>query len=389
MLPSKLFLEFETKEVANSEPNCVIIDEPNYNELNYNEPNNNESNNKSNYNEPNNNESNYNKSNYNELNNNEPNNNKSNYNIINEHNYNLINKPINEIDQVINKSLNKKPIDQLLNNEKSIDKSSNNKVIENLFIFASKYLSIKDLLNCRLVNKQFKQLSDNTNSIEKLIIGQPYLEDDDYHWYYNNKLIEEKDRINLKCFRSIKLLSIFNLNKNLKHLKIYDQQLELEDILNFTNLESIEFSRYYHDDRRPIDLNFNNLKILIAHNQKVKLITPKLKKIEFLRMETILFKSNAESIKHLITKNYRSKLIIFKNLEIMELRNSGNRFLNENLLILFKNLKMFKMNLDLNKLNYLDFSIKNFLIRIFKDKIKLKRNFTIYLEGKLVYKSIY
>ena len=36
-------------------------------------------------------------------------------------------------------------------------------------------LSIKDLINCRLVNKKFKEISDNSDHIDRLVIGEPDL----------------------------------------------------------------------------------------------------------------------------------------------------------------------------------------------------------------------
>ena len=170
-------------------------------------------------------------------------------------------------------------------------------------------LSIKDLFNCRLVNKQFKYFSDNTDGINKLIIGQPDYYDD-YYWYYNNKLIEDKDMISLKCFRSIKLLSIFNLDKYLKYLKIYDYELKLEEISNLINLESLELGRYYSNRRNQQIINLNNLKVLVSNEFSVQLNATKLEKIQFDNMKYINLNSNPESIKHLITIDYDNKLEI-------------------------------------------------------------------------------
>ena len=87
-------------------------------------------------------------------------------------------------------------------------------------------LSIQDLFNCRLVNKKFKEFSDHSDGINSLVIGKPNAFDEHY-WYYNNQSIKDKEIISLKCFRLIKSLSIFNLDKYLKYLKIYDRQFEI------------------------------------------------------------------------------------------------------------------------------------------------------------------
>ena len=255
---------------------------------------------------------------------------------------------------------------------------------DDLWPIIFKNLSIQDLITCRLVNKKFKKFISSANLINKLIIGQLNYNNDDLYWYYNNTPIKDEDIISLKCFRSIKSRSIFNLDKYLKYLKINDKEFELEELSNLINLESLEFGSLQLGEKFNYNqqiIHSNNLKVIVCNSidLSIQLNESKLEKIHFHNMNRIKLNGNPESIKHIVTRNYDNRLEIFKNLEIMELEDIS---INENLLIIFKYLKQLKINLTHSDISY-EIIKRNNLIKNLYDKMQLKRELDIYLEGKI------
>lgn len=248
-------------------------------------------------------------------------------------------------------------------------------------------LSIIDLLNFRLVNKRFFNLSKNIK-INEFKIPKEYL---DGYWFYDNQkndLIKEVNIINFKYFQRMISLSLLNLEINLNYLIINSIEDNLEfnlaDLSKLINLECLEIRCELYGNQF---VNFKNLKIFLFkfeniefdndNNYKFYLKTPKLEMIEFNRMNFIHF-NHTESIKNIKTFFYEDQLKIFNNLERIQLNISQN--LDGNLLFIFKKLNQLRI-LDQDFFN-LNNETKNNIIKILNDRITLERKINIFIKGK-------
>ena len=258
-----------------------------------------------------------------------------------------------------------------------------------------KHLNLKDLVNCKMVCKDWNSIILSLVKVSRLVID--YEDNCKRKWYFTNKLINNDLEL---CNPNLFLIQFNKSNlSNLKHLYI-DHELPNFD-LNKLNL----FSKLIHleidyDFKKDINLTLNLPGLIILKILNVK--ESYLKLIDCTKLKVFCFDNHSynynnfncleikhpSTIIHLETDLYGEELAIFKNVEHLE--TFYFKLIEESTLINLRSLKSFSFNetienccFDLNENNDEIFNaIKNILKRFMKQKSSLKmHNLKVYFTG--------
>lgn len=262
-----------------------------------------------------------------------------------------------------------------------------------------KQMNLLALLKCKLVNRDFRKLSEQIELNEVIVCDEIQKSKD--HWFHTNDQIDFSRSIGIGLFQLSLSKSFFKLNQNLKRLYLsvdYDRRFNFEFLNNFIQLEQlgIEFCSEKNLTRDQV-INLSNLKILQLHKEfstiitsqnqhKIKLTAPELfalscsnDSLEYLEL------AETKTVKHLQTDRYLNVIESYKCLESFQCNDIPctdrweNRF--KNILNISDSLKRLNLNF-----RYAGGEMCGHILRILnhvrQQKIDLnKKELQIYLNG--------
>lgn len=271
--------------------------------------------------------------------------------------------------------------------------------IEVYHFYLFSYLDIDDILDLRLISKNFYRIIKSYDIKELSFFRDdliPIYSIDRKNWFTTTKSTKHKSRLAISKLFLLKKPSKNLLNLKYLTIKDFDHLLiKLEDLNKFTKLQILDLEEVdscSNSFLRLPDLKALSMNINSRGFGNLLIDTPNLHSLSIchrnkdLKIMDIIKFEHPLSIRYLQVSNYDNKLSIFKNLELLELfkfYNYSNLRMDD--LLQFKNLKKLKIVAELLKVDKLKelFKSKNNL-EIVLDGVKIKEisKFDDYKKGK-------